>query len=247
MEIIICDDQQDEIVKIKGICQLFGIEESQIHGYTSSKELIEYIMEEHPDIDLFVLDIEMPDMTGLELKNGIANLYADTNIVFLTSHQEMMQEAFGKQVRGFLQKNKDEEKLFLIIEEIQREKDREDEIIVHDSGKDITLKKSNIVKIFAQHIYTNVEILYCSNNDKSNVITQVESFRISLSKWEELLSDDSFYRVGRNYIVNLSFVRRIADNIILETGEELQVPVRKLREVKMAYNRFCASVMRSVW
>lgn len=246
MNIVICDDKQDEILKIKQISQVNGINEEQIRCYTSSKELCQWLVEERPDINLFILDIEMPEISGLEVKDIIANLYEDTNIVFLTSHREVMQEAFGKQVRAFLQKNCDEDKLGSLLEEISQEETIEDFISISDGKKEVTFRKKNIVKIQAQHVYSVVTLDYFQNNQKSLSILKTETFRMSLSKWEGYLKDDSFCRVGRNVIVNLTFVKRITDEIELEKGENIKVPVRKLHDVKTAYNRYCAKVARSI-
>ena len=244
MNVIICDDQKDEIRKIERICLAGGVE--KIHAYKSSTELCEMLMTEHPEIDLFVLDIEMPDMSGLEIKRVIEKLYVDTNIIFLTSHQEMMQEAFGKHVRGFLQKAEDEEKLMWFLEEIRKERSKEDEIVVCDNRNEQVLKKSQIIKIQANHVYTEVTILFFQNNDSDRYFEKKQIFRLSLSMWENLLKDDSFYRVGRSYIVNLAFVKRVSDEIILDSGEALRVPTRKIRQAKMIFNQYCEKKMRCV-
>lgn len=247
MNIVICDDQIEQINKLEKVCKKNCVDDDQILCFSSSKELCDVLIDQHPRVDLFILDIEMPELSGLQVKKLISDLYADTNIVFLTSHREMMQDAFGRQVRGFLKKGDDEEKLAYFLDEIHIEQNKKDEITIVDGKQECVLKKSHIVMIQAQHVYSRITLYYYRNNDRNLVESRNVIFRISLTKWENLLQDDDFFRVGRNYIVNLAFVKRITDEIILETGEVLQVPVKKLRDVKKVYNQYCAKVARSIW
>lgn len=247
MRIIICDDEKDEIRNIRKWCEACCTHEDEMVCYTSSRKLCELLIKEHPEVDLFILDIEMPEITGLELKHIIGELYADTNIIFLTSHDEMMQEAFGKQVLGFLQKGNYAYKLDVLIQEIRDQKNRKDQILVSDGNRECVLHKSQLMMIQAQHIYSVARLVYYYDNDLKKGMEKEESFRLSLNKWEQMLGGDSFYRVGRNYIINFAFVRKITKVIVLDSGEELHVPVKKLKELKMAYNQYCTRVARSIW
>ena len=247
MRIIICDDEKDEILNIKEWCESCCTHEDEIVCYTSSGELCRVLIEEHPKADLFILDIEMPEITGLELKHTIAELYADTNIVFLTSHDEMMQEAFGKQVLGFIQKGDYAHKLNALIREIRDQNNTNDQILISDGNRECVLHKSRLMMIQAQHIYSVARLVYYYNNDLKKSIEKEESFRLSLNKWEQILGDESFYRVGRNYIINFAFVKKITRVIVLDSGEELHVPAKKLKKLKTAYNRYCAGAARSIW
>lgn len=78
--------------------------------YNDSRQLLEYLFTEHPQVNLLILDIEIPELDGLELKKQITSIYMDANILFLTDHREMMGNAFGRNVIGFLLKEHFEER-----------------------------------------------------------------------------------------------------------------------------------------
>ncbi|MCI6022121.1 MAG: response regulator [Clostridia bacterium] len=55
-------------------------------------------------IDVAMLDIEMPGMTGLELARQLKDINPLTNIIFVTAYAEYALEAFGMYASGYLMK-----------------------------------------------------------------------------------------------------------------------------------------------
>lgn len=225
--------------QVERFCKRICEDGDSIVTFHDSKMLFEYITKEYPKVDLFVLDIEMPEIDGLELKKQISELYADTNVLFLTSHREMVEEAFGKKVIGFLPKEDYEEKLFRYIREIRTEIMQDDVIELTIGAERKILHKNRIVMIKAQHIYSLVTFQKYYNKDLKTFVTKEEIFRLSLSKWGEVLKDDTFFKVSRSLIINLKYVKRVTDAIVLDTGEEVAIPVRRVKQVKQAYNTYC--------
>lgn len=247
MEIIICDDDTKLLSKVKQLCESVCGDDDNVTAYSDTRKLLECLFTEHPQVDLFILDIEMPELDGIELKKHIAGIYMDTNILFLTSHREMMEEAFGKNVIGFVSKEHFEERLFQYVYEVKEDLRKEDMIEVCINGEMKQFSKSRIVKIQSRHIYSVMTLGQFYNKDRHTLETKEEMYRISLGKWMDILQDDTFYKVGRTFIVNLKYVRRITDNIVLETGEELVIPVRRRAEVKKTYNEYCLKMARILY
>lgn len=239
MEIIICDEDIQFLDKVAQCCKSVCGDDDGITVYSDSRQLLKYLFTEHPQVDLLILDIEMPELDGLELKRQIASIYMNTNILFLTNHREMMEDAFGRNVIGFLLKEHFEERLSRYVYEIREDLHKEDRIEVCINGEMKYFFKSRIVKFKSQHIYSVMTIEQFYNRNKHTLETKEEIYRISLGKWMDILQDDTFYRVGRTFIVNFKYIRKITDNIVLKTGEELTIPVRKRAEVKNAYNEYC--------
>lgn len=61
------------------------------------------LMQDNIKHELIFLDIEMPEMTGIEAKNKLAEIQPQAIIIFMTRHKEYMREAFGKNVYYFLE------------------------------------------------------------------------------------------------------------------------------------------------
>lgn len=63
------------------------------------------------DLDILILDIEMKDVDGITVKDTFQRKDKNTIIIFVTSHSELMPQAFGVNVIGFVTKNFIEEQL----------------------------------------------------------------------------------------------------------------------------------------
>lgn len=78
-------------------------------GFTNSGAALEYIGKNK--VDIAVLDINMPDMNGIELAAHIKEKSPDTAIIFLTAYSEYAVEAFKLHASGYLMKPIDKESL----------------------------------------------------------------------------------------------------------------------------------------
>lgn len=67
--------------------------------YQDPYEFIEHIN----DFNYVLLDIEMPEIDGISLAKQLRNNII--SIFFITSHEELMIKAFGKNVEGFILKD----------------------------------------------------------------------------------------------------------------------------------------------
>lgn len=115
MIIGICDD--DEIIreKIKENCL------STIEKYDYNITLKEFsdgeeIFKEKILPDILILDIEMKNMDGIAVKNRLQNKQEAAFIIFVSSHDEMMPDAYGLNVIGFVTKKYMDNQLPKILE-----------------------------------------------------------------------------------------------------------------------------------
>lgn len=96
MRIAVCDDNKTELEKIKScFCRLHE-HCTECRYFVSAKDLLSTEM---PTQDMYILDIEMPDMNGLELAKKIREKDSRALFVFLTQdfcRGEMFVEEKGK-------------------------------------------------------------------------------------------------------------------------------------------------------
>ena len=119
MIIAICDDQRRMLDKVYCYCKKIVQKKTEVFSYTRPEDLMQSIYRGIIP-DLLILDIEMPEVSGLEFQKQLQRNKMDIDIIYLTSHSEMMQEAFGRNVVAFLNKDNYEIRLAEILTKYER-------------------------------------------------------------------------------------------------------------------------------
>ncbi|MBQ4436049.1 MAG: response regulator [Clostridia bacterium] len=82
---------------------------TQVQGFDHAADALAYLSEQPADIA--VLDIDMPDMNGIELAMRIREVRPDTAILFLTGYSQFALDAYAAHPAGYLLKPVNREKL----------------------------------------------------------------------------------------------------------------------------------------
>lgn len=98
----ICVDDERALMErtVSLLRELPGMEE--VAGFTRPREALEWATE-HP-VDLALLDVEMPGMTGIELAAVFKRRQPDAAVVFLTAYPKYAVDAFAVRASGYLLK-----------------------------------------------------------------------------------------------------------------------------------------------
>lgn len=96
MYIAVCDDQIEELEKVKELLDAWRTERgSSMHykTYRSAAELLDAARRER--FTLYLLDVLMPGMTGMDAAREIRTFDAAAEIVFLTTSPGFAYESYG--------------------------------------------------------------------------------------------------------------------------------------------------------
>ncbi len=113
MNVICVDDEELILQHTVSLCR--SLERfDQVWGFSSATKALAW-SEDHT-IDLALLDIDMPDMKGLDLASGIRKANPDTAILFLTGYEQYAVDAFAMHASGYLLKPVSRERLLSEVE-----------------------------------------------------------------------------------------------------------------------------------
>ncbi|MCI5689069.1 MAG: LytTR family DNA-binding domain-containing protein [Emergencia sp.] len=101
MKIIICDDQISEIQKLETLCIRY-FQEKEIAAEIETTMNPKEILAEPLEADILILDVEMGEVNGIEIKNELARRGNGPLVIFATNYPENMSRAFNVNVIGFL-------------------------------------------------------------------------------------------------------------------------------------------------
>lgn len=179
------------------------------------KQLIEMYDVMHPEVIL--LDVEMPEMTGVECARAIQDRDPRTILVFATAHEEYMANAFEVYAFDYLVKPFRVERAMKTLDRIRdrlRMPEKED-VITPPSMK----KGNGPGRMMLRHrdgvSFLDInDIAMIMRENRSTVLVMDDGIRYvvndALGELEERLPEDIFFRTHKSYIVNLNLVDSIS-------------------------------------
>lgn len=232
---IIIDDEAHARAALKGI-----IEEnlSSIEILAEAKNLpegIKMIKKHSPDVVL--LDIEMPEFSGLEILDFFNEDEVGFKIIFVTAYNQYALSAFQLSALDYIVKPvqlNDLKRAFNKIDPTQLtnikglksilENSEEKKIILNVNGLQEIIEVNDILYIKADGSYSDVIL-----KNKKICITK------RLAEFEKLQDIAPFIRIHRSQIVNINHIQKISKSdggcVFMTDGAELSISKEKRQEL----------------
>lgn len=193
------------------------------------------------DIDVVLMDIRMPRMSGLEAARHISEFERPPAVIFTTGYPEHSLEAFGVHAFGFLLKPVQPRKLSEVLEHLQHHSASARKVAepaVFNAAEDsyVCCRVSRGLDLMALN-----RIIYFKANNKSTTIHHLQGYSLSeqpLKVFEEEFGE-RLLRVHRGALVNRAYVEGIEQS---EDGDH-SVILRDSDE-KLEISRRCLPVIR---
>lgn len=179
------------------------------------------------EVDVIFLDIQMPDLTGLEFLRTLRNRPAT---ILTTAYVEYAVDAYDLEVVDYLLKPIVFERFFRAVSRAMGQKVLPVKSLPPIPGHPPEPKQSRqslFVKTDQKLVQVNyVDIKYIEGLREYVRIHTVQDQLIvlqSLSKLMAALPRERFARIHRSYIINLDFIDSISGNVVLLAGNELPI------------------------
>ena len=194
MRIAVCDDDKKIREDIAGKVSTC-IPEAEVELFAGGGELVQEL--QNASFHIVLLDIDMPEISGLDVAEMIQNTVPKPLIVFVTSHDELVYDSLRFHPFGFVRKTHLDEELDLVLKDAVADINaREKSISVHIAQGDVRLKLKDI-------------LYFESDGNYIKVITgdQEYRFRDTMQTLESTLQYDGFIRVHKGFLVNAEAVK----------------------------------------
>lgn len=250
MNIAIVDDDKTAARLLAD--KLKGFEEAHISGIAANgMDGLALVMDTNPD--LLFLDIELPDISDIELLERIADSAAsDCRVVMYTAHQKFMLSAFRNQAFDYLMKPIDDQELRTIIRRV---------CLDMQMPKPVSLMRVALSDNAANAVTMCADGIGRRTDGKFLIYTNAVDFRLvdvrdigivayqhGSRVWEMYVSgldkpirlkrnvtsdmivalDPSLVRVSQKHIINLTYLMEVTDNTC-----RLFPPFNNLTDVKV--------------
>lgn len=179
-----------------------------VNTYSNAVDAINLLATEN-NIQLIFLDIELPDMSGMEFLDSLEN---GPQVVVISSKDKYAVDAFNYEVTDYLVKPVNYARFYRAIERSRKrlqmrnglDKIGKDEIFIKKNSTLVRLRYDNILWVEALENY----VIFNTFDEKYTI-------HFTMKAIEQKLPSVKFTRVHRSYIVNTGSIEVIEDNSVL--------------------------------
>jgi len=228
LKVAICDDAlPDRCWLVRAVDRYFAQHEVDvsISAFDSGARLLEA----GADFDLYLLDVVMPKMNGIELAAQIRRQNRRAPIVFITSSSSHAIEGYRVNATGYLLKP-------LSSEDFTNELTRllkndlltcNQTVSVLSNRLELQLNVNHIV--YAESVLHTVDV-HMQNEESLRLYQRLDDFERCLAHYKR------FCRCHKSFLVNLDFATGIEDNTFhMENGAAIPISRSSYKESKLAF------------
>jgi DNA-binding LytR/AlgR family response regulator len=234
INIAICDDDPVALSIVSGgVKSFFSLKnlEVTVKTYPSALELEKNL--QHTAFDLFLLDVMMPGMDGIEFGRKLRAGNDKRAIIYISSREDKVFESLETSPCAFVRKD-------CFLQDLDKALNQYMKTIDVPSAEMFVVKTRT--GIFASNFY---DIIYIESDGRYQYMClkgKEEKIEI-LSKMEDLekeLTPKGFLRIHKGCLVNYRYIQRIdKDRITLSSGQELFISRLKVKKIQEQYFAFC--------
>ena len=225
MKCVLIDDEPMDLMALSELMSSYDEIEivGKFHDPIEAKDFVN-----KSKVDIIVLDVEMPELNGLDFIKSIVNV---EHVVLISSHKTYAAESYDYNVTDYIVKpiNKKRldqavEKVKLVSDSIKTSFDR-DFAFVKDGTKIIRIDFKEILFIEALADYVQINTIH----GRYTVLATMKSMQANLP-------EDDFFRIHRSYIVRKDKIRVIEDNMILMETKNIPISRSSKQEFFNTFN-----------
>ncbi|MCR5394992.1 MAG: LytTR family DNA-binding domain-containing protein [Bacteroidales bacterium] len=215
MKIYIAEDEPLAAAKLKLFLEKLN-EQGDISIFDNGISALAAIDRERPD--LLFLDIQMPGMTGMEIMQRISGI----PVIVTSAYDNYAIDSFSFNATDYLLKPYTLERLKVAVEKA-RKAIRLNQLEKESMGAQLTIRCDGKNEVLNEHDILWLESL----KDYVRIVTSDGKHHLTLgalSSFEQQLDTETFARVHRSFIINLSKVKSSgAQMVTMSDGTEIPI------------------------
>lgn len=238
MKIAICDDEAVCRAQLLDIATDYAEERQDaevVFEYFSDPEELLKATQEGGSFDIYILDIVMPGMNGIQLGQALRRSGADGKIIYLTASQEYALDSFRVRAFDYLLKPIDKATFYTVLDE---------------AVSSINIKKDRVLVVKTRDNSTRVtfdSILYAMLDGRSieyHLVggKTVESTTLRTTFTDavsELLRDKRFTLCGASMAVNMHHITAVeSEGVVFLENERVLLGKKACRELRTKWSNY---------
>lgn len=231
-KIAVCDDEMYFLELATDIIDdYFSGEDLSVFTYNNKADFDKVFNADSDFFDIIIIDIKMPDISGIDFAKCIREKNTLVRIIFLTNYIEYATDVYEADHTYFVIKNDAIKMLPIAINKAISQLDSmENDFIVVN-----TIHSGRVViKI--------KDIIYAERQLRDTVLYTVSGREITsdnLDSVDNQLSNKHFCRIHRSYLINLNHIKRLNGNyVIMSNSDTIHITRNYVKKFKEVYVEF---------
>jgi len=227
--VAVCDDSRTDVEMLESAFDKLAQYQFSYEVYFTAKELLKHVIDDGEMYHLYIFDIEMPEMNGLQLAKEIRKIDAKALFVFLTGYTQYVMDVFEVITFDYISKPITVEKLESVLLKAMQ--------YLHMIKRDFVFQfRKNQFRISCD------DIVYFEKKGRQAVIHTIsENFKANMTTeeiWKQL-DDKVFAHIHVSYIINLGHIRAIeGDEVVMDNEERLLIARSHKQNLKEKHMEF---------
>lgn len=223
MKIAICDDCRQDALHLQDM--LNGMHDTKI--YADAEHLLADVKEDRMHYDLYLLDIYLEVMDGIELARELRHLDEYGAVCFISSSDAFYRDAYDVYALQYLLKPVQPEDMNRLLERVSRSLARNKEMSLYFKwrGKIGAIPYNKILYISSR---AHTLFIHCEDGSIQECVGRLDEIA-------DRVSDSVFCRCHQSYLVNIYCVDNLEGNELVVKGQGIPVSRRYFADVKKRY------------
>lgn len=235
-KLALCDDRQWDLERVQVLLEEYRRTrpslELTVFAYSSASALLDAGMV----FDVFLLDILMPGLNGIELGQELRRSNPMAPILYLTTSRDFALESYRTEAMGYLLKPVDKGELFRSLDRAAAHCALERARVVAVQVED-GVRRVFYDELVSAEAHRRTILFYLADGQ---VIPSAGRKLKFAQLWEELQGDGRFLLLRRGCLVNMDRVQWIGEGELeLTDGRSLSLPRDRRGELRRRYLDYC--------
>jgi DNA-binding LytR/AlgR family response regulator len=225
MKCVLIDDEPMDLMALSELMNTYREVEivGKFHNSIEAKDFVN-----NNKVDILVLDVEMPELNGLDFIKSIKNV---EHIILISSNKTYAADSYDYNVTDYIVKPIQKNRLDQAVDKVKQFDDsiktssNRDFAFVKDGTKIIRIDFKEILFIEALADYVQINTI----QGRYTVLATMKSMQANLP-------EDDFFRIHRSYIVRKDKIRIIEDNMILMETKNIPISRSSKQEFFSTFN-----------
>ena len=234
MRIAICDDNIEFLKQTEDIARHIYQErqlEIQLSSFENGQDLLADMSQTESDINLLLLDIDMPDISGLEVAKKIREMGKETILIFISSYESYVFDTFEYNPFRFIRKEKLQQELPIALRAAESAylKNKKRYVVVRCDEGEVRIEETEIM--YFDMVKRQIRICLADG--------RVYHTWRTMKELQQELSPERFSKIHSGCVVNLKYVSGYNGcEITLDNGERLTASRGGIKTFKEELSRY---------